>query len=320
MNNPPLNCIACDASLSDATEFTAQEMMYGTGESFKYLQCKSCNCLQIAEAPSDLSSYYPEGYYSGYREPSWKTWLKGARIRYGTGGFSPIGSWVQRRQGPDACSRALTVGQISKKDPILDVGGGNGTHLRPLYSAGYRNLLGIDPYAAKPEALPGFALKRLRLEDVSGSFKLIMMHHAFEHMSDPLGILKAASERLQADGIMLIRIPVLGEGWRRYGVNWVELDAPRHIHLHTKNSFSALAERAGLAIVDTSFDSTALEIWGSEQYLKGIHHADPESYDINPTGSIFTPEQIQGYYREVSDWNAAGISGRAAFILRKIGK
>jgi hypothetical protein len=45
-------------------EFSAQEMMFGLGERFAYMECSLCGCLQQLAVPEDLSSLYRESYYS----------------------------------------------------------------------------------------------------------------------------------------------------------------------------------------------------------------------------------------------------------------
>lgn len=293
------------------------EMMFGTREPFDYFLCSACGCLQIASIPEDLARFYPENYYSNAADSRVKVWLKGQRLRFDLGERSWLGRRMSERFGADACSRAIRLGHISRSDRILDVGGGSGAHLRPLRAAGFTNLLGIDAFVRHEVSEPGMRIARSRLRDVSGSFRLIMMHHSFEHMPDPDVVLTEALGRLAVDGFILIRIPVLGYGWRNYGVNWVDLDAPRHLFLHSRESMAVLTERHGLEIADLTFDSSELEIWGSEQYLRGIAHRSPKSHDVDPRGSVFSPAQISAYRRTVSELNRKGDSGRAAFLLRR---
>jgi hypothetical protein len=145
-----------------------------------------------------------------------------------------------------------------------------------------------------------------------------MMHHAFEHMPEPHRVLDDVASRLVDHGVVLVRIPVLGHGWRTYGVHWVELDAPRHLYLHSRQSFEELVRRHGFDVVDVSFDSTEMEIWGSEQYAAGVAHRSPRSHEVDPRASMFSPAQIAEYRRTIRELNDRGESGRAAFVLRKV--
>jgi hypothetical protein len=62
-------------------------------------------------------------------------------------------------------------------------------------------------------------------------------------------------------------VPVAGTlAWRRYGADWVGLDAPRHQFVPTVRSMHLLADRAGLRVERVFFDSHALQFWGSERY------------------------------------------------------
>jgi len=313
----PPNCRICGAAASNAKLYIAAEMMFGTREQFEYFQCTDCGCLQIADIPVDLSRYYPDGYYSGRVESPLKIWAKGRRVRHEIGRLSPIGAYISRAYGPDPCARAITLGNVKRDDAILDVGSGSGKHLRPLRAAGFRNLLGVDPFTKQEFTSKGLQIRRSHLQDIDGEYRLIMMHHSFEHMPDPHVVLAAAVRRLTSDGLLLVRIPILGYGWQTYGVNWAELDAPRHIYLHTRQSFERLARRHGLDVIDVTFDSTDLEIWASEQYLRGIAHTSKHSYAVDHKASVFTADEISSFKRLIGEQNRAEASGRAAFILRK---
>jgi hypothetical protein len=50
----------------------------------------------------------------------------------------------------------------------------------------------------------------------------------------------------------------------------VQLDAPRHLFLHTRKSFGLLAARAGLQIEKWFCDSTSFQFWGSELYQRKL--------------------------------------------------
>jgi 2-polyprenyl-3-methyl-5-hydroxy-6-metoxy-1,4-benzoquinol methylase len=76
-----------------------------------------------------------------------------------------------------------------------------------------------------------------------------MLHHSFEHMDNPCGVLKQIDKLLNPDGELLIRIPVSDSfAWRKYGVDWFQLDAPRHFFLHTTKSIALLAKNSGFVL------------------------------------------------------------------------
>ena len=110
-----------------------------------------------------------------------------------------------------------------------------------------------------------------------------------------------------------------GRAWREYGVDWVQLDAPRHLIIHSTSSIEMIAKQAGLRVTSTVYDSTALQFWGSEQCCRGIALADPRSYAVNPEQSIFTPQQIAEYASEAERLNTAGDGDQACFYLQRAG-
>ncbi|NQV94007.1 MAG: class I SAM-dependent methyltransferase [Sphingomonadales bacterium] len=279
-------CRVCHSS-GDFERIIAHEKMFGTGEPFPYFLCAMCGCLQIENLPAKIERYYQGDYYTQDADGRLKRWLKGQRIRAGTGHWSPIGHWASRRFGKDPISDALLLGKLEDDSPILDVGCGGGRHLWPLHAAGYSQLTGIDPFLSHEYSARGIDLKRCDIEDLDSRFRLVMFHHAFEHMPDPHAILDSTRKLVADDGVVLIRVPVLGYGWRTYGTDWVELDAPRHYFLHTETSLTKLLEAHQFSVAKVIYDSTSMEIWGSEQYRRGISHRAQNSYDINPAASVF---------------------------------
>jgi hypothetical protein len=146
-----------------------------------------------------------------------------------------------------------------------------------------------------------------------------MMHHSFEHMDNPRESFHDLARLLPAGGLALIRIPVAGKlAGRLYGQNWVQLDAPRHIYIHTEKSISLLAKEADFRLERVEYDSEDWQFWASEQYVRGIGFHAPESHLLKPSGSCFTPEEIETFKRRAIEANAAGDGDQAAFFLRRL--
>ena len=202
---------------------------------------------------------------------------------------------------------------------ILDVGSGAGGYLRDLGDLGFRDVLGIDP--GLPEDVVhdnGVRILRRSLPETDGPFDLIMFHHSFEHVPDPATVLRQTVERLAPNGTCLLRMPtVSSEAWGCYGVNWVQLDAPRHLVLHSDDSIRILAEQVGLAVSEVIDDSTAFQFWGSEQYARNIPLNAPNSYGEDPEGSPFSREDIDGFVRRAAEVNARRRGDQAAYYLKR---
>ncbi len=296
--------------------------MYGADGVFFYLECAACGCLQLLDIPADLGAFYPSDYCSFGRAKSksiapWRRWLKSLRTRMllGQGGVAgrllkpfiplpPYGDWMQR----------LSMGLDAR---ILDVGCGSGHLLLRLQKDGFSALAGIDPYLPERLEYPGgLVVNKQQIEALDGVFDLIMLHHSFEHMDHPREVLATLVQRLAPGGKLLIRIPLAGSyAWRKYGVSWANLDAPRHLFLHTPRSLSLLAASAGLRIAATLFDSQYKQIALSEWISLGGTMA---SFD-QEANAYFTSEDLSGFKRLARALNAQRDGDCAAFILERAG-
>lgn len=299
--------------------FVAIEMMLGTRERFDYLECGRCGALQIRDIPHDLSPFYAPPYYSfesATPAPPLKGWLRRRLADHALGGRDALG-WILARAGAGNALEGFSEAGVGRGARILDVGAGAGQMLLMLHDYGFRHLLGVDPYI--PETVRyanGVEVRRAGLEDVEGDRDLIMFHHSFEHVADPPGTLAAARQRLRPGGRILIRMPVAAESWRVYGTDWVELDAPRHLHVHTPVSLALLAARVGLEVTATRFETYSFELWGSEQYRRGIPLTDHRSHAMGGRGVVFSRREMRRFAARARELNRTGGAGRAAFWLR----
>jgi len=148
-----------------------------------------------------------------------------------------------------------------------------------------------------------------------------MFHHSFEHVADPLETLYFVKKLLSPNGTRLIRIPVVDSwAWENYGVNWVQIDAPRHFFLHSQKSMKILAKSAGFKIKEIICDSTEFQFWGSEQYKRDIPLNSENSYSVNPSKSIFSKREIRIFKEKAKKLNSESRGDQVAFYLKKFDK
>ena len=118
----------------------------------------------------------------------------------------------------------------------------------------------------------------------------------------------------------VVRIPTVSSlAWETYRVDWVQLDAPRHLYLHSRKSFFLLANRHGLRVADLCDDSTEVQFWGSEQYRRGVPLSAPGSY-LNERGtSLFAPGEMDAYRERAETLNREGRGDQFSSVLVKNG-
>jgi SAM-dependent methyltransferase len=322
-------CRIC-SSVGKHEIYRAREMMFGTREEFDYFQCSNCGCLQIVNIPSNLDRYYPPHYYSfrpvetnDTANPIYR-FLQKQRTRNALFGRGYKLNRLLSRLVPfppelNICGPIVRrAGIKSFNAPILDVGcGSQSWWLSHLKKLGFSNLLGIDPFVAKDAKVNRVPILKKDITEVSGRFLLITFHHSFEHIANPYKVLQTVKSLLTPQGVCLLRLPVVSSyAWEKYGVNWVELDAPRHFFLYSTRSIEILINKVGLDLFDVVYDSDWWEFVGSEQYVHDIPLIAENSYFVDPQKSIFSPEEIECFKKEAERVNREKRAGRAGFYLR----
>ena len=318
---PASACRIC-GSTAVLGRHTATEMMFGTRERFGYFQCAHCLCLQINTIPDDLARHYASGYYS-YRPAQRranpvKRWAARLRDRHAVFGGGGLGRLLFARS-PVVELRSLRPLQLQRDSRVLDVGCGAGFLVFALGEIGLRHAEGIDPFVPEPIVYDnGVKVRKRDIFQAEGPWDAIMFHHSFEHLADPGATLARVAELLAPGGQCLLRVPTVSSlAWREYGVDWVQLDAPRHLHLFAHESIRHLAAAHGFEVEAVVCDGTAFQFWGSEQYRMGIPLNDERSFARNPGAGLFSVAQIAEFTRRSLQLNRDQQGDQAAFYLRK---
>lgn len=312
-------CRICNSSSIET--FKAREMMFGTRDCFPYFICHACGCIQIAEIPDDLSPYYAGEYYS-FKPILPRNFISSLfhRIKDNSAVFrrGRIGRFLNRFFG-NIYLEQFALLQPKHSMAILDVGCGSGHFLYSLREIGFTHLLGIDPHlTSNLKYTNGLELRRISIDELSGSYDIITLNHSFEHVENPQSTLKNCNRLLNHGGFCCLTTPIASSfAFKTYGSNWVQLDAPRHLHIHTHRSMEHLAKECGFQFWKVIYNSGAFQFWGSEQYAMDMPLVDARSYGNNRHLSLFTDREIADFHLASRYLNAVRQGDQATFFLLK---
>jgi len=310
MNTP--TCRICNGNLTE--KITVKEMQFGTRETFEYGICSTCGCLQITDVPADLAKYYP-AYYAPFNLkapvlkplPPVKRLVKNIRLQR------------KYKDGSNPILNYFAPMNTRANAKILDIGCGNGVLICKLYNQGFTHVEGIDKFL--PAAIDyghGVKVQKKELGDLKAKYyDVLMLHHVLEHIDEQVETLIDCHRLLKDDGKLLIRIPIIGEAYKIYGEKWVQLDAPRHLVLHTLKSMELLAKKTGFVVKQVVFDSSSFQFLGSELYEKDISLYDPISHKPNDFVDFFSKDEIEKFDREADKLNELKTGDQAMFYLEK---
>jgi SAM-dependent methyltransferase len=289
-------------------------------EEFAYGHCPDCGTLTLIDRPMDMARYYPNNYYGfSLRKTSYiRTQARRARnamTLFDAGSLAALTERLASNRGLLSL-RPLFNRKLdrvyNRSNSILDVGCGDGQKLYDLHELGFSNLTGIDPFMRSESASPTLKLHRAFLKDVRGRFDIVIFNHSFEHLPEPESELRTALHHLNAGGVAVARIPLVGGlAWRKFGGEWAQLDAPRHFTVFSRGGFEALAARAGWRVRHMLYDSGPLQFAGSLLRQMGVNlHANPQDLTAR-----FRPKELREFARSASALNRAGDGDQATFFL-----
>ncbi len=254
-----------------------KERIINNGAVFKYLECSKCGTLMLDQKVENIEQWYPDNYnpFKKSIKNSEKLIIKLKR--------KIIFEFIIRNANEMYFQKVLTFKyldillkrlygtNIKSKYSILDVGCASGHWLDLMYEMGYKNLTGVDLYY--PNSNSSDKKWRFVKGDIftinNKKYDLITLNHSFEHMENPLDVLFQVKNLLSNKGTCVISIPLKGGiAWKMFGVDFCQIDAPRHIYLYTEKSMKYLCNNVGLCIEKILYDSHGKILSLSSAYKK----------------------------------------------------
>jgi len=170
---------------------------------------------------------------------------------------SPLGRWIVplfpvQRRDIDRWMRHMAAPHPGAR--LLDVGCGNGDHLRLASRIGWEAQgLEPDPSATAAARSTGLHVQEGHLPDTglpSDYFDAVTLSHVIEHLHDPVRSLQELYRILAPGGKLWIATPNLESPLHRFfRRNWRGLEPPRHLVLFNLRSLVSICQRNGFKSV-----------------------------------------------------------------------
>ena len=235
-------CLLCgrddDALLMEAADPIPAE---GRGLRFAVVRCRHCGLTYTNPRPSPdtIARFYPPDYAPHASRESRQ---------------SRRPSRFLSRVFGRPCSERRGLLPWNGTGRLLDFGCGGGSYLQRMADLGWR-VAGLDVSPRVVQTIRrdlGFDahLGTLPHPDLMpGSFDVITMWQALEHVHQPLAVLRGAYELLVPGGKLILAVPnfnSLPSGW--FGEHWFGLDLPRHLTHFTPKTLGAMLQTAGFRV------------------------------------------------------------------------
>lgn len=160
---------------------------------------------------------------------------------------------VRRRLEADDQVFHLHKGETPER--VLDIGCGSGDALALLSKLGWETVgVEFDSAAAAVGRARGLTIHDGDVADqrfADGAFDAVVLSHVIEHLPEPGATLAECLRILKPGGRLVMLTPnAAALGHRLFGIDWMALDPPRHLHIFTPDSMATLLKQVGFAGID----------------------------------------------------------------------
>jgi 2-polyprenyl-3-methyl-5-hydroxy-6-metoxy-1,4-benzoquinol methylase len=236
---------------------------------FRIVKCDDCGLYFTNPRPTldSLGQYYPDDYHAYQADEGSIGGIARLVLRdaFGAPSVRPslagraIARTIRIFRRPESFGFGLP---FRGRGRLLDFGCGQGKFLRRMHSLGW-DVTGID---FSEKAIRSVVASGLRAvhgtlphpELATGSFDVVTLRHALEHVPDPRDTVRQAWELLNAGGLLLVAVPNF-DAWEidRFKELAMGVDLPRHLTHFTPRTLEAMMRAEGLGQIQIRQKSRA---------------------------------------------------------------
>jgi len=235
---PP--CPLCRAPSATLYE-GCHDYEYFTAGQQTFRRCSRCRLVFIDPMPrrDELPALYPPHYHN----------FDGPR--------NALSRFLFERYYAHHCRIAARL--LPAGGAVLEVGAGSGDLLAHLRARGVRRVAGVEISRDGREraCAKGLDVFHGTIEEYETDerFDLVFMSHVIEHVTDPVGTLRAARRLLNENGHLYLETPNVGAlDARVWKADWGLIHYPRHLYLFDRATLADVVRRAGFSVLRQSFE------------------------------------------------------------------
>ena len=235
----PMGC-----PFGDEVLFTAHDRLHGLPGEFNVVKCRTCGLMRTNPRPTQqtIGFYYPD-YYGPYQ---------GTRVDLSNAAVNsahPFWKQIILR------IFELNTYRLPNLLPgrLLEIGCASGSFLHRMASKGWEvEGLEFSEKAADSAHLLGYSVYTGPVElapDPKHPFNLVVGWMVFEHVHDPLIVLRKLCRWLRPDGWLVISVPNAGSlEFSIFKKRWYALHLPNHLYHYTPETLCRIMRSGGWRI------------------------------------------------------------------------
>lgn len=231
MNNPIFEAL-CNLGICDSAAVTPFHQGTRDKAEINVLQCAKSGALFL-----DDVAHMDIGYYNA-KPPTHK---------HGTQKRAIITT------NDDTRRRYAQFANLLRGKSWLDIGAGSGAML-DVFAPLVTEYAAVEPQAAAAAFLRDLGHRVYQHSDdvPEGQYAVVTLFHVFEHLTDPVGVLKSVYDLMPAGGRLIIEVPHARDlliSFARSEAFCAHTFWSEHLFLHTRETLRALTEAAGFETI-----------------------------------------------------------------------
>lgn len=261
-----IKCPLCNET-DEKFQFHAKDYLYNNEGSWRIVKCNKCKLTYINPRIKEeyINEFYPGNYYTNTKKTNRSNLIENLNKyilykkfkykKYETIKSYKLFSLILYPILSNLATVSHNITSIDKSQPtVLDIGCGNGWCLNKYKELGWKTFgTEITDNCVEIATTNGHKIYKGKIEDLNFDglkFDSITMWDVFEHVSDPINLLKKIRYLMTNESSLYIYVPNYSCIYSKFFKDkWMMFTAPLHYFHYTKDSIERLLNITGFTVV-----------------------------------------------------------------------